>query len=257
VLVVSIVIESGNRHQVIATTEAPAAASVAEERTPNVAPPARDELDKANAQPSAPPAPSMDKHSQKAAPSTRAQKPADTAEPAAFAPSPKESPKESEDVAVTAKRMRASSQDSVSSAPVTIAPTIPLPAPMAGDSAIEQKSAAPAQRREQSAAGVADSREATDVDLQEVAVTGSKVKRPAQAIAGPRGTITQNAAVSARSDEMNAAAHWRAQPQSWLEHVRQMRKQGPADEADREWDRFRAVYPDYAVAETDTARAKR
>jgi hypothetical protein len=238
VLVVSIVIESGNRHQVTATAEAPAAAIAKEERAVNASELARDEYDKAEAQPSAPAPPPMEKRSLKVAPSARAQK-ADAA---------------------------ASLQDSVNPLPAAepeqpgAAPPLQVQVPetMAANAVAQPKAAAaPATHREQSAAGADDSRQSTEEDLQEISVTGSKVNRPAQAIAGPRGTITPSAAFSTRSDAANQQLRWRTQPESWLAHIRQMRKDGPADEADKEWERFRAEFPDYAVAQTDAARPKR
>jgi hypothetical protein len=256
VLVVSIVIESGNRHEV--TAEAPAAAVANEERAVNTPELARDEYDKAEAQTSTPASPPLDKRSLKAAPSARARK----ADAAAAMPST-QAPSESEQVAVTAMRKQ---QSPVSPAPVVEpeppAPTPPLqvqlPASMARNTAAPPEAAAapPVTRREQSASGAADSRQATEDDLAEVSVTGSKVNRPSQAI-GPRGTITSGTAFSARSDESDRQPRWRTQPESWLAHIRQMRKDGPADEADKEWELFRAEYPDYAVAETDSARVKK
>lgn len=45
-----------------------------------------------------------------------------------------------------------------------------------------------------------------------------------------------------------------ADPDAWLEHIRQLRREQKVEEADRQWREFRAAYPDHAVAETDDAR---
>jgi hypothetical protein len=42
--------------------------------------------------------------------------------------------------------------------------------------------------------------------------------------------------------------------EQWLESIRQLRRDGKTAEADREWTRFREVFPDYPVAEADKAR---
>jgi hypothetical protein len=43
-------------------------------------------------------------------------------------------------------------------------------------------------------------------------------------------------------------------PEAWLKDIRQLRKDGKQEEADREWRRFLAAFPNYEVAEDDTAR---
>ncbi|HEY0940756.1 MAG TPA: hypothetical protein VGE08_11710 [Steroidobacter sp.] len=54
--------------------------------------------------------------------------------------------------------------------------------------------------------------------------------------------------------EMPAAARAYSDPEIWLKDIRELRKANKQEEADREWRRFRSVFPDYAVAETDLAR---
>jgi len=43
-------------------------------------------------------------------------------------------------------------------------------------------------------------------------------------------------------------------PQKWLEHIRELRKNGKQEEAKREWENFRKRYPDFQIEPTDTAR---
>jgi hypothetical protein len=43
-------------------------------------------------------------------------------------------------------------------------------------------------------------------------------------------------------------------PEQWLRDIRQLRKENKHEEADREWLRFRYVFPNYEVANTDPAR---
>ena len=268
VLVLSIVVESGNQRLVTApapaSAPAPAEQSAAGTQMLNAAPPAVDALEKDKAAESQPPAAaSAERRSQKAL-SMRAQKSADVAAPAAFPQSAKAQSKEQE-VTVTAQRKRESVQDSPVTAMVSPAqlpielPATPAPAPFAGNAAppqAEEFKAAPAQpmRSEPSAAGSVASRESADVDLSEVTVTGSTVRRAAQV--GPRGTIAPGTSSFSRADESPAEPSWRTQPETWLEHIRELRKDGSARAADKEWKKFRAAYPDYEVAETDVARSK-
>jgi hypothetical protein len=42
-----------------------------------------------------------------------------------------------------------------------------------------------------------------------------------------------------------------------LEYIRQLRKDGRSRQADLEWKRFRAAYPEYPVNEKDAARARK
>ena len=51
-----------------------------------------------------------------------------------------------------------------------------------------------------------------------------------------------------------APPHADIDPEKWLENIRQLRKENKQEQADLEWRRFRAAFPDYEVAETDAAR---
>jgi hypothetical protein len=43
-------------------------------------------------------------------------------------------------------------------------------------------------------------------------------------------------------------------PEVWLKDIRELRKENKQEQADVEWRRFRAAFPQYEVAETDAAR---
>ncbi|HEX2493036.1 MAG TPA: hypothetical protein VHK24_04615 [Steroidobacter sp.] len=43
-------------------------------------------------------------------------------------------------------------------------------------------------------------------------------------------------------------------PQTWLEAIRELRRRGRVREAEEEWERFRAAYPDYPVSDAQVAR---
>jgi hypothetical protein len=100
-------------------------------------------------------------------------------------------------------------------------------------------------------------------ELEEVAITG--MRRPsAKPGVGPRGTI----AAPAHRDEDEQADERQAEqqsnqqeqprnysdPEQWLRDIRELRKENKHVEADREWRRFRYVFPNYEVAEDDLAR---
>jgi len=56
------------------------------------------------------------------------------------------------------------------------------------------------------------------------------------------------------STNMPATAPRYSDPEQWLEDIRQLRKDNKQQEADREWRRFRAAFPDHEVAADDPAR---
>ena len=280
VLVVSIVIESGNRHQVTAPLGAPSQTipqtTIVEESAP-AAPPASDKLEaERQALPASSPAvPASEKRS-KVAPATMARKPSDAGAGSQFAESPKSDAKARaapEEVSVTALRKQEAPQNT----PFPIAkinpngnlvpavPPLAAPAPMTVTPALPSESATAMQssgmdssaHRERAAPESKDVGRDAEVDLQEVTVTGSNVNRRAAPTFGPRQAIGQNAATDRRADVADEAVEWRDQPETWLAHIRQLRADDSNEAADKEWKRFRKAHPDYAVAETDVARAKR
>lgn len=275
VLVVSIVIESGNRHQVTAPLEAPLQTTpqtiTVEESTP-AAPYASDKLEaERQALPASSRAvPSSEKRS-KAAPAAMARKPSDAGAGSQFVESPKSDAKSSaasEEVAVAALRKQEPTQNSpvaITMIPAqgSISPAAPpsavmAPAPLSQNATAMQSSGMDSSApRERAAPESKDRARDAEADLSEVAVTGSRVNRLAAPIAGPRNTISQNAATDARADIADEAVEWRDQPETWLAHIRQLRADDSNEAADKEWKRFRKAHPDYAVAETDVARAKR
>ena len=50
---------------------------------------------------------------------------------------------------------------------------------------------------------------------------------------------------------------WQRDPETWLEHIRELRRDGKQEDADREWKSFLEKYPGHVVSETDLARSKR
>lgn len=92
-------------------------------------------------------------------------------------------------------------------------------------------------------------------DLSEVTVTGT-ARREQKQTAGPRNTVTAPAATdwADDTDEQQDEPRNYSDPEQWLRDIRQLRKQHKREEADREWRRFRYVFPNYEVADNDPAR---
>lgn len=96
--------------------------------------------------------------------------------------------------------------------------------------------------------------------LEEAVVTG--YRRPEQRrSSGPRDTIGRSSASGASvgaQEELLDRQFKRsvADPERWLEEIRQLRRDSKSRAADLEWERFRKEFPDYPVAEDDIA-AKR
>ncbi|HEX2101915.1 MAG TPA: hypothetical protein VHF69_14680 [Candidatus Synoicihabitans sp.] len=88
-----------------------------------------------------------------------------------------------------------------------------------------------------------------DMAVQQVLVGE---QRELKQTAGPRGTVSARSASDAeeKADEPRTISA----PERWLRNIRLLRKENKHDEADREWRRFRSVYPNYLVAEDDAAR---
>jgi hypothetical protein len=132
---------------------------------------------------------------------------------------------------------------------------------------------APAEARRADAAASRERDAQESQDLSEVVVTGMRRAPAGASGAGPRNSVPRQtsyrieeeaAAGQAASAPAPAAATQSPAAQStphddparWLEAIRQLRKDGKVREADQEWERFRAAFPDYAVAESDLARPK-
>jgi hypothetical protein len=121
------------------------------------------------------------------------------------------------------------------------------------DNSLRAAAEASATRKQQTESRRAET--PADYDLSEIAVTGNRARRSAPA-SGPRGTVRQSTSAESQPDATAAGAGVHEEPKHWLERIRQLRKDGKAEDADREWQRFREAYPDYAVAETDAARTR-
>lgn len=96
-------------------------------------------------------------------------------------------------------------------------------------------------------------------ELQDIVVTAQR--RTRQQGAGPRGTVPAASAFDQESaqdtaDPANQKQQRESNPRDWLEHIRQLRKDGKPGEADREWRRFLAAYPQFPVDAKDAARPK-
>jgi hypothetical protein len=99
----------------------------------------------------------------------------------------------------------------------------------------------------------AQAREA-DASVEEVVMTGARRREKKQTV-GPRNTIAAPAADSGSSAvEQEDETRNYTEPEQWLSDIRQLRKENKHEAADREWRRFRQVFPNYAVAEADPAR---
>jgi hypothetical protein len=96
----------------------------------------------------------------------------------------------------------------------------------------------------------------SSADLGEVTASSSRMRRATGRTAGPRSTVP----TSALSSEARAAAKADADhtdPDKWLEEIRELRRTGKAEAADREWQLFREAFPDFRVADDDLARERR
>ncbi|HKQ13276.1 MAG TPA: hypothetical protein VJT80_07555 [Steroidobacteraceae bacterium] len=131
--------------------------------------------------------------------------------------------------------------------------TSPSPAPqVASEQPAFAGAVATAPARKEAAPAEADY---SSDDLSSVSVTGTRARRPAGRTAGPRGTISG----SALSSESRPAADEdvdHSDPAKWLVEIRELRRAGKVDEADRAWLQFREAFPTFPVADDDIARKK-
>jgi hypothetical protein len=70
----------------------------------------------------------------------------------------------------------------------------------------------------------------------------------------PKAVLSYSRPISATADNTATIERNYTDPEAWLKDIRQLRKDNKQDQADREWHRFRASFPNYEVAETDAAR---
>jgi len=139
--------------------------------------------------------------------------------------------------------------------PAAPAPAAPLPQTASNSrrQGVEADKAAKALSAE--ASGEADATR----EVEEVAVTGHQILRGKQPrAAGPRGTVPTTRPTAAVADSTStrqvAGQLQQSDPELWLHEIRKLRLQDKQEEADREWRRFRELFPDHPVAENDTAR---
>jgi len=162
-----------------------------------------------------------------------------------------------EEVAVDAKARRDQSQMTT---PVTVVNSEPIDLP-APQSAAEQPAfagaVAPVAARKEAAPATPEADSADDVSS--VAVTSARARRAGRT-AGPRAT-TSGSPLAAESrpvaDEDVTRADLRSDPQKWLEEIRELRRAGKVEDADRAWEQFHKAFPNFPVADDDLARKQR
>ncbi|MBM0107583.1 hypothetical protein JM946_22810 [Steroidobacter sp. S1-65] len=97
---------------------------------------------------------------------------------------------------------------------------------------------------------------AAEAEDERIAV--QRMMREEQSLsAASRGAVDTRAPVAVYSRPISAnmsAPRTYLDPEEWLKDIRQLRKENKQEQADREWRRFRAAYPNHEVAETDLAR---
>jgi hypothetical protein len=165
-----------------------------------------------------------------------------------------------EEVTVQAKALLRAQSESPTPVTAVTSETVDSPAPQV---AAEQPSFAgsvatvPARKEAEPATAEADS---SADDLSSVSVTGNTRARRAGRTAGVRGTIGSSPlATESRpvADEDAARADLRSDPQKWLEEIRELRRAGKVEEADRAWEQFHKAFPNFPVADDDLARKQR
>ncbi len=129
--------------------------------------------------------------------------------------------------------------------PVIAAPPLavnmPAPAPAAPVAAMQERTAAAAASRE----------------METQRTVAARRQEAAKAASAPALSRMSGIAESANTaDAALSVARLHADPEDWLEHIRQLRRDGQHAAADREWKQFQETWPDHPVAETDLARTK-
>ena len=163
-----------------------------------------------------------------------------------------------EEVRVDAKALRDQPQAPL---PVTAANSemVNSPAPpIAAEQPGFAGSVAPVSARKEAEPATPEADSADD-DLNPVSVSGARARRAGRT-ARPRGTISGSALSSETrpaADEDAQRTDQRSDPQKWLESIRELRRAGKAEEADRAWQEFHQAFPDFPVADDDLARKQR
>lgn len=140
--------------------------------------------------------------------------------------------------------------------PPVAAPVAQVPAESTPHEEVAVRSSAPRGARNSAPAAVSARAQEEDKGLEEIIMTAQKRRAEPKPTAGPRNTVAAPAtADSARdADETQDEPRNYSDPEQWLRDIRQLRKEDKHEEADREWRRFRYMFPDYEVADTDPAR---
>lgn len=150
-------------------------------------------------------------------------------------------------------------------APIVSAPAAAAPAyaPAPAEAEIQQE-LADSEEADKAAIAVDASRQKSareDVAREEERAVAQRATRREQAQAAGASNAAPAAVLSYSRPMSSAAADNVAtiqrdytDPEAWLKDIRQLRKDNKQEEADKEWRRFREAFPDYDVAETDSAR---
>lgn len=230
VLVVSIVIESG----------------VYKETAPLIAPTAERTADKAEPAPE----PALHDHAEYervyTAPAEARVDIASDAEKEARAEATAAPPSREEKVVVQTAPVEVEPQPQFAPSPPAPAPAAAVPAGPPAEKAL------PAAAESRDAAPEATASARSDAELSQIVVTGTQRAREAVRASGPRGTV-QGVAASAPETDAREQQPTR-DPEEWLAEIRELRKAGRGDDADREWKEFRRAYPHFPVDASDAAQ---
>jgi hypothetical protein len=170
--------------------------------------------------------------------------------------------REVDDAAAQAKRSEDLSERVVHVETTAAAPAAAVESPaFAPDPAL----AAKVERAAQAPMPVeAERRAKEDIDVQGQAIAETKAAQPVAqySVASRAGDVPPPTAAmrgehrvvepSAVSDV--AKLQLTRDPEQWLRDIRELRTAGETEEADRQWKEFATAFPDYEVAEDDSAR---
>jgi hypothetical protein len=92
-------------------------------------------------------------------------------------------------------------------------------------------------------------------DLSSVSVTGTRARRAGRT-AGPHGTVSGSIRGSSEARPTADEDVDHSDPAKWLAEIRELRRAGKVEEADRAWLQFRETFPKFPVADDDIARKK-
>lgn len=152
----------------------------------------------------------------------------------------------------------------VAAPPPPAAAPSPAPAAALAERALADTEAAGVAREEKAASAARATQQASESDasraeLEEAIVTANKrQRRPGQGV-GPRDSVVVSGMTAERAYSQAISAnvppprHY-VDPEEWLKDIRQLRKDDKQEEADREWRRFLAAFPNHVVATDDPAR---